>query len=74
MHTIDDKTPEYYSGPERRQAHQPRRHAADRRYRLRNESLISDFRNNTNRRMEDEEGFVETGSLNNGNARSGKQL
>lgn len=69
MHTIDETTVYYYTGPERRRANEPRRHAEDRRYRIRDEALISDFRNTSSRRVEDEEGFVETGSLKRRNPR-----
>lgn len=69
MHTIDETTVYYYTGPERRHANRPRREHSDRRYRLRSESLISDFRHDA-RRLEDEEGFVEISGLNNGNSKS----
>lgn len=69
MHINDENTVYYYTGPERRRANKPRREHSDRRYRLRDESLISDFRNNTARRIEDEEGFVEISGLNNGSDR-----
>jgi hypothetical protein len=63
MHTIDETTVYYYTGPERRQANKPRRRAHDRRYRLRDEALISDFRTPQARRAEDADGFIETGGL-----------
>ena len=66
MHTVDDTTPWYYTGPERRQADKPRREHSDRRYRLRNESLISDFRLGISRRQEDADGFIEISGLSNG--------
>ena len=73
MHTIDETTVYYYTGPERRHASNPRRHSSDRRYRLRNESLISDFRCDATRRAEDEEGFVEMSGLDNGDNKSKPQ-
>ena len=59
-HIFDDI--DYYSGPERRHAVTPRRIADDRRYRLRSEALISEYRSDL-RRKEDEEGFIEFSSL-----------
>jgi len=53
---------DYYSGPERRHARAPRRIENDRRYRLRSEALISEYRSDL-RRKEDEEGFIEFSSL-----------
>jgi len=53
---------EYYSGPERRHAEKPRRDINDRRYRLRSEALISEYRSDL-RRKEDDEGFIEFSSL-----------
>lgn len=67
MHTVDDTVTWYYTGLERRQANKPRRQHNDRRYRLRKESLISDFRQNYSRRQEDVDGFVEIDGLSNGN-------
>jgi hypothetical protein len=55
---------QYYIGPERRHAHNPRREQDhDRRHRTRNESLISDCRTNNFRRQEDGEGFFEFSTL-----------
>ncbi|MBI3188844.1 MAG: hypothetical protein HYZ31_13390 [Gammaproteobacteria bacterium] len=69
MHKVDDNISWYYTGPERRRANRPRREHEDRRYRVRNEALISDFRLGTARRQEDVDGFVEiTGLNNNGNS------
>ena len=65
MHKVEDNISWYYTGTERRQANKPRREHEDRRYRLRNESLISDFRLDTARRQEDVDGFVEINGLNN---------
>ncbi len=59
-HTLEDI--DYYSGPERRHAEKPRRIKNDRRYRLRSEALISEYRSDL-RRKEDEEGFIEFSSL-----------
>lgn len=70
MHTEDEETVWYYTGPERRRANIPRRQHDDRRYRLRNESLISDFRLGMARRQEDADGFVEISGLSNGNNHS----
>lgn len=70
MHKIEDNISWYYTGPERRQANKPRRAHHDRRYRLRNESLISDFRLDTARRQEDVDGFVEIDGLNNSSDQS----
>lgn len=67
MHTVDDTVTWYYTGLERRQANKPRRQHHDRRYRLRKESLISDFRLGISRRQEDVDGFVEINGLSNGN-------
>ena len=67
MHTVDDNITWYYMGTERRQARKPRRYHNGRRHRIRNESLISDFRLNPARRQEDTDGFVEISSLNNKN-------
>ena len=53
----------YYSGPERRLAIQSRRRSPDRRYRVRTESLISDYRSGQYRRAEDEDGYVIVPSL-----------
>ncbi len=53
---------EYYTGPERRHAGEPRRIVNDRRYRIRFEAPISEFRIEL-RREEDEDGFVEFPSL-----------
>lgn len=55
--------PDDYSEPERRHAETPRRiEGEQRRYRLRSEALISEFRSDI-RRKEDEEGFLEFSSL-----------
>lgn len=67
MHKVDDNISWYYTGPERRRANKPRREHEDRRYRVRDEALISDFRLGTPRRQEDEDGFVEISGLNNDN-------
>lgn len=64
MHTIEDIEIYYYTGVERRLAHHPRRHTQDRRHRLRNEALISEFRqDDIGRRIEDEQGFFEIDDL-----------
>jgi hypothetical protein len=63
MMTQDSQDSYYYHGPERRAARKPRRNIEDRRYRHRNESIISDFRNGEPRRQEDAEGFVEINGL-----------
>jgi len=55
---------QYYIGPERRHAYNPRREMTHcRRHRNRTESLISDCRTNMSRRREDSEGFVEISTL-----------
>ena len=69
MHTVDDNITWYYMGTERRQASRPRRYHSDRRYRLRSESLISNFRVNPARRQEDTDGFVEISTLSNNSTR-----
>jgi hypothetical protein len=69
MHKVEDNITWYYTGPERRQANKPRRAHDDRRYRLRNEALISDFRLDTARRQEDVDGFVEINGLSSGQDR-----
>lgn len=63
MNTQIQDDSDYYTGPERRHARQPRRGDKDRRYRRRKESLISDFRSGEPRRQEDAEGFMEIKSL-----------
>lgn len=65
MHKVDDNISWYYTGPERRCASRPRREHDDRRYRVRNEALISDFRLGIARRQEDVDGFIEITGLNN---------
>ena len=55
---------QYYIGPERRCAHNPRREMTHiRRHRNRTESLINDCRSNMARRREDSEGFFEISTL-----------
>ena len=55
---------QYYIGPERRSAHNPRRKMTHcRRHRNRTESLISDCRSDMSRRREDGEGFFEISTL-----------
>ena len=54
---------QYYIGPERRRANQPRRKHADRRHRFRGEALLSDCRSGEPRRWEDEQGFIEIANL-----------
>jgi len=65
--TIDKTTyieSQYYIGPERRHAHNPRRELDhNRRHRMRVESLISDCRISKYRRKEDDEGFFEISTL-----------
>ena len=56
---------QYYIGPERRHAQQPRRAGDERRHRCREETMLSDCRTSGARRREDEEGFVEIASLYN---------
>ena len=58
-------TNQYYIGPERRHANQPRRIHAERRHRCRSEALLSDCRNGAARRQEDAEGFVEIANMYN---------
>lgn len=55
---------QYYLGPERRHADNPRRRPEQcRRHRTRVESLISDCRLTASRRQEDDEGFIEISNL-----------
>ena len=62
-HTLIEN--QYYIGPERRRAQQPRRRNDERRHRNRDETLLSDCRTGEARRHEDEEGFIEIANLYN---------
>jgi hypothetical protein len=74
MHKVEDNISWYYTGAERRRANKPRREHDDRRYRLRDESLIGDFRLDTARRQEDVDGFIEIDGLNNSSDLSKSRL
>jgi len=63
---MDNIYNDFYSGIERRIAAMPRRLMVSRRYRVRSESLISDCRTLFSRRNEDEEGFIDTYNLSEG--------